>query len=127
MIIRKLQDRLTSFTTLLNMSCIQACSIVLLFLTLKPDPVLGLEYHYSNGAYFVGSVDYRGRPSGQGQYHNSSGHLGKKWIKILHFSNLDTCLVLQSRKKLSVWIMCIIKWQKMDTVFFCHSSEIPVT
>ena len=91
MIIRKLQDSLTSFTTLSNMSFIQACSIVLLFLTLKPDPVLGLEYHYSNGAYFVGSVDYRGRPSGQGQYHNSSGHLGKKWIKIYILQLYESC------------------------------------
>ena len=77
MTIRKVQDMQSSFVLLLNMSCIQAYSIVLLFLTLKLDPVLGLEYHYPNGAYFVGSVDYRGRPSGVGQYHNSSGHLGK--------------------------------------------------
>ena len=54
-----------------------ACSIVLLFLTLEPDPVFGLRYNFGDGSYFVGSVDYQGRPSGQGQYHNSSGHLGK--------------------------------------------------
>jgi len=52
-----------------------ACSIVLLFLTLEPDPVFGLRYNFGDGSYFVGSVDYQGRPSGQGQYHNSSGHL----------------------------------------------------
>ena len=59
------------------MSCIQACSIVLLFLTLEPDPVLGLRYNFGDGSYFVGSVDFQGRPSGHGQYHNSSGYLGK--------------------------------------------------
>ena len=35
-----------------------------------------LRYNFGDGSYYVGSVDNQGRPSGRGQYHNSSGDLG---------------------------------------------------
>ena len=46
-------------------------------LILYSKVVLALKYTYSDGSYYVGSVDDLGRPSGSGQYHNSSGQLGK--------------------------------------------------
>ena len=38
---------------------------------------LGLKYYYGDGSYFIGEVDEHGRPSGHGQFHNTSGALGK--------------------------------------------------
>ena len=73
-----------------------ACSIVLLFLTLEPDPVFGLRYNFGDGSYFVGSVDYQGRPSGQGQYHNSSGHLGKLFEICNKYTKVPFNLVMSS-------------------------------
>lgn len=34
-----------------------------------------IRYDYGDGSFYVGTVDNNGRPSGQGKYHNSSGHL----------------------------------------------------
>jgi len=36
---------------------------------------LGLKYYYGDGSYFIGEVDEHGRPSGHGQFHNTSGAL----------------------------------------------------
>ena len=38
---------------------------------------LGLKYYYGDGSYFIGEVDEHGRPNGHGQFHNTSGALGK--------------------------------------------------
>lgn len=36
---------------------------------------LSLKYYYGDGSYFIGEVDEHGRPSGPGQFHNTSGAL----------------------------------------------------
>merc|ERR1719412_1479787 len=36
---------------------------------------LGLKYYYGDGSYFIGEVDEQGRPSGHGQFHNTTGAL----------------------------------------------------
>ena len=38
---------------------------------------LGLKYYYGDGSYFIGEVDEHGRPNGHGQFHNTTGALGK--------------------------------------------------
>ena len=49
---------------------------VLIVLILMKDEAQCLQYNFGDGSYYVGSVDNQGRPSGRGQYHNSSGDLG---------------------------------------------------
>ena len=49
---------------------------VLIVIILMKDVVQCLRYNFGDGSYYVGSVDNQGRPSGRGQYHNSSGDLG---------------------------------------------------
>jgi len=53
----------------------QAIELLLFLTVLKPDLIFGLRYNFGDGSYFIGSVDYQGRPSGQGQYHNPTGQL----------------------------------------------------
>jgi len=36
---------------------------------------LSLKYYYGDGSYFIGDVDDHGRPSGHGEFHNTSGAL----------------------------------------------------
>ena len=52
------------------------CIILNLVALVLVKSVQGLRYNYKDGSYYVGSVDHQGRPSGRGQYHNSSGDLG---------------------------------------------------
>ena len=40
----------------------------------------GLRYNYGDGSYYVGEVDERGRPSGEGQFYNTEGRLGRNDI-----------------------------------------------
>ena len=49
-------------------------SVFLVLLLMKHAQ--SLRYNFGDGSYYVGSVDNQGRPSGRGQYHNSSGDLG---------------------------------------------------
>ena len=48
----------------------------LALLVFSVKSVQGLRYNFGDGSFYVGSVDNQGRPSGRGQYHNSSGDLG---------------------------------------------------
>jgi len=38
--------------------------------------VISLRYDFGDGRYYVGNVDEFGKPSGHGQFFNSSGALG---------------------------------------------------
>ena len=62
----------------------QAIELLLFLTVLKPDLIFGLRYNFGDGSYFIGSVDYQGRPSGQGQYHNPTGQLGNVTLHSYH-------------------------------------------
>ena len=38
---------------------------------------VALRYDYGDGTYYIGNVAEDGKPSGRGQFYNSSGALGK--------------------------------------------------
>lgn len=56
---------LTSVTTFLT----------LLTLMVLVNSSKEIRYDYGDGSYYTGSVDTNGRPSGEGRYHNRTGHL----------------------------------------------------
>ena len=39
--------------------------------------VSGLRYNYGDGSYYIGEVDENGKPSGKGNFYNTSGALGR--------------------------------------------------
>ena len=69
---------------------------------------LGLKYYYGDGSYFIGEVDEHGRPSGHGQFHNTSGALGKPSLLCfiyLELSNIMSVCVLFRYKRLYLYAL----------------------
>ena len=58
-------------------SCFKFLFLVLFF---DSAPVLGLRYDFGDGTFYVGNVDNDGKPSGRGQFYNSSGVLGENFV-----------------------------------------------
>ena len=54
---------------------------------------LGLKYYYGDGSYFIGEVDEHGRPSGHGQFHNTSGALGKPSLLCFIYLELSNIIL----------------------------------
>ena len=48
---------------------------------------MGLRYDYGDGTYYIGNVAEDGKPSGRGQFFNSSGALGKN-VKTVNQQNV---------------------------------------
>ena len=55
---------------------------------------LGLKYYYGDGSYFIGEVDEHGRPSGHGQFHNTSGALGKPSLLCFIYLELSNIICM---------------------------------
>jgi len=52
-----------------------ARGLLLLVVVVNPKRII---YNYGDGSYYIGSVDENGRPSGEGEFHNSTGQLTYK-------------------------------------------------
>ena len=62
--------------TMSEISIMQSLIQALVLACLCFQVTLSLKYYYGDGSYFIGDVDDHGRPSGHGEFHNTSGALG---------------------------------------------------